>query len=227
MILQHTSAAAARALLGHKVLRTWLIPTQGVLQVDSSSGCSVHRHQCWDSQQLPGLGTVSRSQPSWAEQVEVSQLVKQKDGCRRLHSQSSRHHCSPKGSTVLVPLTRIPKIFQHSHVLCHFNEDFFYFYSHMMWGSLIWACLNTARFYFSFLELVLKMEIMKSVSNPMSTTSTRQLYFLSLGSGYVLAKFLANLKLTLENLRSCLAAAGVAWALSRAGLCLPFRNGEA
>lgn len=48
-------------------------------------------------------------------------------------------------------------------------------------------------------DLCLKIWIMKSVSNSMFTTPKRQLFFfLSLGSGYRLAKFLAKLKLTLE-----------------------------
>lgn len=68
---------------------------------------------------------------------------------------------------------------------------------------------------------------MKGVSNSMITTSKTELNFLSLGSGYILAKFLAKQKLTLENFSSCLAVTRAVWALSGAGLCLPVRNGEA
>jgi len=68
-------------------------------------------------------------------------------------------------------------------------------------------------FYFSFFADIifliqrkmlinLKIRIMKSVSNSMFMTPKRQFNFLSLGSGYTLVKFFANLQLTLENFSS-------------------------
>lgn len=48
----------------------------------------------------------------------------------------------------------------------------------------------------------LKIKIMKSVSNSVFTTPKRPFNFLFVASGYMLAKFLAKVNLTLEKLIS-------------------------